>query len=1112
MEKEQIFYILGIAETTDKDLLKKAYRTKLVGTNPEDDPQGFQNLRTAYEEALKLADQAALEAEGPVDTSPLGLWKTRMEDIYTSLSSRCSLDSWKSLLQDEVCMDLDTAEDARLACIAFLSYHFYLPQEVWVYLDQQFHIREDRQNLVEHFHENFLSFAAFKIEHGEFFDFTLFEGEDRANYDGYMQQCVNAKRAMDEGELDSANEQLDGLKAYHIYHPYEDVERMRIAIQQEKLEMADELCQSLLLAETKNQYIISQCGITLEAVGKWDQADALYQEYLPVYPDNNNLLLGMVHCDLHMERWAEGKRRVLDLMDRYSSNPTDDMLNCMKEANLHLIVDLLAKVHDNPDDFKLRLDLGWCYFQNELFDENVALLAPATPPEDFILDYNNLLGRTYLAQKEFEKALPLLRIWTSCILKLEDDGTPEVKRKLERLPYAYFTQALCLQEAEGSANFDAAVEFFQKSVKAEPDVSTRLSYQSALAAFYLKKEKNELCIDVCDEIIQEDEGYFPAFTYRQEAYYNLRKAQEVVDNYHQAIEIYPYYLKPYLLAVKVFYYYRQYQDSLDVIKRAREAGLGSHELDFFEARNLRYTAQTREETEKVLHMCQDLTKKLQDEDCDIESPVDVYREILLCRMDMRDYDNGLEEANRAIRLFPDSTNLIWMKGDFLRRLHKDRQALDIYLSLMRELPDNTALLNDIVDCLEDLEPQSTKIVIHSKRILELDPKDRKANHHLMNYYQNLFNRTDKMEDYQKAIPYATRQLELFPDSCYYYVERGILYQDGYELEKALADFQKAAECKPDDVYAYANWGLTLQLMDRLEESAQILEKSVELLHSSNERTSFPLTSLARTYVMLGRFDEAVAVAQEVLNNYPTHSRSDLCRIYRRMGKPEKSYPLYENELAEKPGDSDTISGLVYAHAEAGDKKFGMNYYKRLLKKNTDIDIFNDAVDFYLDVVRDFKAAYKITKKLLKDTGRKLTFRQHRALLSGHINACFHLGKREEANQYFEEYVALFNRECGGFANYLERPSLRPARLFSVALPHLFSGRLEQAEAFFRAMFECRRCKHCRYKGCFEAHQGMGLLYEIQGRKEEALAEFRRCLELDATNWDGLYALRNGEPR
>lgn len=1125
MDKQQIFYTLGIEETTDKDQLKQAYRKKLVGTNPEDDPEGFQNLRTAYEEALALSDEALREGESQVDDSPLGKWKSRMAGIYASLSSRCNLECWKELLSDDICIDLDTGEDARLSCIGFLAEHFYLPQEVWIYLDKEFRIREDQQNLVEHFPENFLSFAAFKIEHGEFFDFALFEGEDDANYDGYMQQCINAKHAMDDNDLEEALKLLDGLKAYHIYHPYEDVERMRIALRQENIPEAEELCDSLLLAENKNQYIYAQCGIVLEQAGRWEEADRLYQEQCAVYPDNDVLLLGRIHCDLHMERWEEAKQRALDLMDRCETNPTEDMMNCMKQANEHLIEEMRQKLNENPDDFRQRLELGWCYFQNELFEENVALLAAVTPPEHTVstpekqlpdcsnvLDYNNLLGRTYLAMREFDKALPHLETWTACIIALQeqkDDENQEVQRRLERLPYAYFTQALCLQDKEDEESRKKAAEFFEKSVELEPDTGTRLSYHSTLAAFYLRIKDNERCIDACDKILKEDDGYFPAYTYRQEAYYNLHKPQEVVDDYHRAVNIYQYYLKPYLLAAKVFYYYRQYQDSLDVIKRAREAELTSNELDFFEARNLRYMAQNRDETEKVLYMCKDLTRKLDDENNDIQEPVDVYREILLCLMDMREYEKGLEEATKALLLFPSSDNLLWMKGDLLRKLRKDRDALGIYRTLSTRM-ENPALLNDIVECLMDLEPQSQEIPTRCKQILDLDPEDRKVNHHLTNYYQNLFNQTDQMDYYYKALPYATKQLEIFPESCYYYVERGILYQDGYELEKALADFQRAAELKPDDVYAYANWGLTLQLMDRIEESVGILEKSVELLHQSQEHTSFPLTCLAKTYVMLGRFDEAVALSQEVLNSYPTHSRADLCRIYRRMGRPEKSYQLYEFELEEKPGDAEAINGLVHAHAEAGDLKFGVNYYKKLLKKNENTEIVSNAADFFLDVLRDFKTAYKLTKKSLKDSAG-LTFSQHRSLLGTHIAACYYLGKKDEANRYFEEFSALFQKECGGFPNYLKRASLRPARLFTIALPHLYTGRLEQAEAFFRSMLSGRRCKHCRYRACFEAHQGLGLLFQMQGKRAEAAEQFRLCLELDPYNWDSLHETRNGQP-
>lgn len=60
-----IWSTLGVAATRDVGAIKRAYAIQLRITRPDDDPEGFQRLRAAYEAALALAEQSARAAAAP---------------------------------------------------------------------------------------------------------------------------------------------------------------------------------------------------------------------------------------------------------------------------------------------------------------------------------------------------------------------------------------------------------------------------------------------------------------------------------------------------------------------------------------------------------------------------------------------------------------------------------------------------------------------------------------------------------------------------------------------------------------------------------------------------------------------------------------------------------------------------------------------------------------------------------------------------------------------------------------------------------------------------------------------------------------------------------------
>ena len=98
------WYVLGIEPTKDKNAITAAYRQKLRQTNPEDKPEAFKALRTAYEQALAYADQ---ENTAPArDESPIGLWIEAIGNLYDDYARRIDPKNWEALMASDVCVAL----------------------------------------------------------------------------------------------------------------------------------------------------------------------------------------------------------------------------------------------------------------------------------------------------------------------------------------------------------------------------------------------------------------------------------------------------------------------------------------------------------------------------------------------------------------------------------------------------------------------------------------------------------------------------------------------------------------------------------------------------------------------------------------------------------------------------------------------------------------------------------------------------------------------------------------------------------------------------------------------------------------------------------------------
>jgi hypothetical protein len=97
-----IWQTLGLAPTSDTVAIRRAYAARLRITRPEEDPMGFQALRTAYEAALLLSQVSASPQVSPSERRPIPASRDAglidLRDAYSHLEALLRRD-------DAACMD-----------------------------------------------------------------------------------------------------------------------------------------------------------------------------------------------------------------------------------------------------------------------------------------------------------------------------------------------------------------------------------------------------------------------------------------------------------------------------------------------------------------------------------------------------------------------------------------------------------------------------------------------------------------------------------------------------------------------------------------------------------------------------------------------------------------------------------------------------------------------------------------------------------------------------------------------------------------------------------------------------------------------------------------------
>lgn len=1129
MEINTAFRILEIEFTKDEAIIAEAYRSLLPKYNPEDDAEGFKNLRLAYETALNYARTRDTEEDSKEPVTEVDVWMKKVETLYQDILSRGDEGKWRKLLEDDCCIGLDTSIDARNKILIFLMDNFYLPHKIWKEIADTFQIIEDYSELEKEFPTDFLDYVKYNAENKGFLPYELFEyisiDGEHAKPDNYIKGLLGIINRIDNDKLDNCLEELDNLKDYDIYHPYEDVERLKLYIkllEQENTENKDEikenarkLIDKLSELPTEYTYAYTYIGEIMWCLGQKEEAYSIWQSVLEEYPKSYHAKFCVTRYLYDKGSYEDASKMAQELVQ---INDADENLRKLVIKINDVLIEMYKKQVESGEENTahpgqdLLLELGWKLWQNERKDEAIALLESFTPDESCEYGYNNLFGRLLYHNKEYERALKYLKRWNEMLSNLDGLEPDEKKKRLRRRPMSYCYMAACMFEIKEYAD---AEENVKQAINNAEVTSDRLEYMQQYASMLLKWKRYNDAVDICDDIVKIDNQYYPAYLIHQEACFKLKKGQEVIDDYRKAIRLFDGYYKPYLYAAMIYYNYRQYHDGMSVLNEARNSGIAfTLRMRFLEIQLQRYLVQDGDEGEKLFKALNDIEEKLKSEKSEnsenseeTEDSVnkkpdldEIYCERAFLYQDNNDYNMANTEIDKAIRE-ADKARYYLIKGDILSDDNNERdnsrfsEAVTIYRKAEAlGMKDNPWLYYSLGYCCERLGNMETAVEYY-KKALDIRAPYENICKRLVDYYLDRYTDTYKKEYYDNAMAYADMELS-FRENEYSLWLKARVYECGAEFEKAVEfyeravkEYEKVENPVNDSFIVWYQLGNCYRRLMQYDKAIMCLETSIKKLNG--RKRVQPYWHLAICYESMLNYDKAIDYYKQALefSDYKEEIWQRIGDCYLYMEQFDEAISAYKK--ADKADINANIAEVLFAK---GEYKNSEKYYKKSVlnvpKENLDFKYILLG-DYYLEYLQDYKKAIGCYVNSANINGSDYNLLRTNVDL---IKARYLSGKNMMAKLDAKCALNVFkNAYKISEEEYLLAAPYRAIELYRFGWIYLGLGMFEKAKRYFKQMEEVPLCKNCRHKGCYEARLYLGIIYLTQGDKKKAREAFEEAL-------------------
>lgn len=855
--------ILGIRETDEEEIIREAYRQKLPGFHPEEDPEGFRRLRKALEEALACAADLRASSETQegrakevdmLDNQEIRDFLKEAERVYQNYALRIQPKAWEEVLSCPVCQDLETQREAGWGLLSFLMDHFYLPHSCFVALNQTFGWSDTAEELKLHFPENFVDHFLEKLEEEDSFRFDCMPLDEDLDYDKFFWEYFRFKRALWERNKEDAEECLAYFQEAGVEHPDVTVLYIRHFILSGEQDKAWEAAGRLEEMDGENpvsHYWYLRLALDMGCV-KASQEDMEAEIIALVENDLKNpgywQLLGDFLCG---QNRLEEAIKALKQCYQLSGNSWDSVYDKMVEA----AGELSRQMEEEGRGGWELADICWTA---KRYDKVREVLQDTEVPEEKKLAWLVMMAGSCHELGDYEAALNYRRaIWDSC----DEEG---------RVEPLYLNLAL---DCGLTGRVEEALDLYRRAEKKFGE-SAQLSYRQA--KLLADNERPQEALEQCERALRQ-EFDLEAFKLQTEILLELEDYERVKEETGNLI-------RQGLKSAQVFFDHaralrklEEYEEAEQVLKQLDEMTGGS-DIVHQELAGVYYDMDRPQEAlvwiDRAIQVRDNLRRQCLRADClrDLEryeEELAVYRLLVEQGHSYTFVKQRMGRALENLGSFAEAENYFnevvnedehygaaWDGlGDVLQKQKKWEEAAKAYergidCGYLQAARDLCRLFKRI--------HENEKAEAQAKAMLKRWPQDKS----LLTICSDILTRNKK---YEEAVQCMNRYMELYPaKTAYAYREIAEVYEHAKDLEKAREYYQKAIDADLQDAKSWRLMGKFLANEVKDQEAAlPFLKKAVELAGDS----TYGYMKLGEVYEALGHKEEARRCYETSLKNY-----------------------------------------------------------------------------------------------------------------------------------------------------------------------------------------------------------------------------------------------------